>query len=58
MSDVRISTLDQSPVAEALALHKIRVNTIVHSHAARLRSYTLLAAAFAQSEPRLPTLAS
>ncbi len=34
-------------MAEALALDEVVVNTITHSHAARLRSYSLLAEAFA-----------
>ncbi len=36
-----------SAMAESLQLDEVLVNTIVHSHAARLRSYTLLAEAFA-----------
>ena len=34
-------------MAASLGLEEVVVNTIVHSHAARLRSYRLLAEAFA-----------
>ncbi len=36
-------------MAASLGLEEILVNTITHSHAARLRSYTLLAEAFGMS---------
>ncbi len=47
---------DLGAMADALAPDEILVNTITHSHAARLRSYTLLAEAFAHT--RAAALAS
>ena len=44
-----------SAMAEALGIDEIMVVTIIHDHAARVRSYELLAEAFGLMTPRTET---